>query len=359
DPERTEEVPPGAPPGYMGGDQPKTFSPAEVARVLGAGPRGESGETAAFSGTTTSSGAPFAAGGGAKSRAAKKAGSGPGVPILPISAVVAALVLLGGATYWALRPRATPGDAIIHIRSEPDGATVLFNGRPLADPTPCDLPRSPPGQFPLVVGKRGYLDLHATVTIPETGEITLGPLRLERDKNQAGATPGPGPGPSSGPVAEADGGPGESAAPDAAKVELSLRSEPSGAAISLDGSPSGRTPRTFLVLAGADVSVRLEYPGYATLSEQVRVGQGPTQEELLRLDRLGPTNKVQKGKVRFAVTPWANVSCGSYDLGATPFADKELPVGVYQCRFTHPEHGTRTERVEVKANSVIKVSVKF
>ena len=73
-----------------------------------------------------------------------------------------------------------------------------------------------------------------------------------------------------------------------------------------------------------------------------------------------PTSgKVLKGKVRFAVTPWANVSCGSYDLGATPFADKELPVGVYQCKFTHPEHGTRTERVEVKANSVIKVSVKF
>jgi serine/threonine-protein kinase len=196
------------------------------------------------------------------------------------------------------------------------------------------------------------------VTIPENGELTLGPLRLEKDRNQQSPTTGPPPN-ATAQNASADAGAPDTASPDAPKVELTLRSEPSGAAISMDGAPSGRTPRAFLVLANSDVSVRLEYPGYAMLNETVHVAQSPAQEELLRLDRLGPNSKVQKGKVRFAVTPWANVSCGSYDLGATPFADKELPVGVYQCKFTHPEHGTRTERVEVKANSVIKVSVKF
>ena len=356
DPERTEEVPPDQP-AYMQ-DQVKTWA-TPPGRMLGKDEdRLATAESGAFSGTTTSSGSPFsiadkqrAGGGGARKTTARA----PSVPILPIAAVAAALVVLGGAVYWVLRPKpSSPGQAIVHIVSEPDGATVLFNGRPLAEQTPCDLPRSPAGEFPLVVGKRGYLDLHTTVTIPESGEITLGPLRLEADKNQQRDPAG-----GDKVAAQVDGGSAGTEVSEAPKVELTLRSEPSGAAISLDGAPSGRTPRSFLVLANAEVAVRLEYPGYATLNEAVRVGQGPAQEELLRLDRLGPNSKAQKGKVRFAVTPWANVSCGAFDLGATPFADKELPVGVYTCRFTHPEHGTRTERVEVKANSVIKVSVKF
>ena len=345
DPERTEEVPPDQP-GYMG-EQVKTLSPADVARVLGAEAPRDTGESAAFSGTTTSEGPPFK--NEARPRSFKK-GPSPRIPLVPIAAVVAVLVL-GGGTYFALRSRKPAlSEATVRVESDPPGATVLFNGRPLAEPTPSVLPRSPAGQFSLVVGKLGYMDLHATVTIPDTGQITLKLPPLERDRNQAAGPPSAAPG------SLADGG-AEPA--EVAKVELTLRSEPSGAAIWLDGQASGRTPRAFLVPASTEVSVRLEYPGYATLSEQIRVGPGPSQEELLRLDRLDPSSKGQKGKVRFAVTPWAKVSCGPYDLGPTPLPEKELPVGVYQCRFTHPEHGTKVERVEIKAGSPAKVSVKF
>ena len=68
------------------------------------------------------------------------------------------------------------------------------------------------------------------------------------------------------------------------------------------------------------------------------------------------------GTVRFVVTPvgaWANVSCGSYNFGATPFPDKQLPSGVYDCTFSNPELGTRREKVEVRANDLSKVTVKF
>ncbi|HYV46189.1 MAG TPA: PEGA domain-containing protein, partial [Myxococcaceae bacterium] len=361
DPERTEEVPPDQP-AYLGDLVKTTATPP--GRFLGlAEDRRETGESAAFSGSgnTTDSGAPYTVDdrGRAGNRKASSAARSPRVPIVPIAAVVAALVVMGSAAYFAVRPgKKAPGDAIVHIVSEPVGATVLFNNRPLTDLTPCVLPRSPAGEFPLVVGKRGYLDKHTSVTIPETGELTLGPLRLDPDKNQQQSSTNP-PVAVPTPQAGVDGGSGSGTGDEAPKVELTLRSEPSGAAIFLDGEPAGRTPRTFLLVSSSEVAVRLDYPGYATLNESVHVGKEPSQEELLRLDRLGPNTKVAKGKVRFAVTPWANVSCGAYDLGATPFADKELPVGVYQCKFTHPEHGTRTERVEVKANSVIKVSVKF
>jgi len=345
DPERTEEVPPDQQ-AYMA-EQPKTLSPADVARVLGAEAPRDTGESAAFSGTTTSDGS---FGEPIRPRSSRK-GLPPRIPLVPIAIVVAVLVALGGGTFLVLRARKPAlSEATVRVESEPSGATVLFNGRPLAELTPCVLPRSPAGQFSLVVGRRGYLDLHATVTIPDTGEITLRLPPLVRDRNQI-ADPS-----SAVPGSLADGG---TEPADVAKVELTLRSEPSGAAIWLDGQSSGRTPRAFLVPASTDVSVRLEYPGYAGLSEQVHVGTAPGQEELLRLDRLDPSTRGQKGKVRFTVTPWAKVSCGSYDLGPTPLPDKELPVGVYQCRFTHPEHGTKIERVEVKASSLVRVSVKF
>ena len=65
------------------------------------------------------------------------------------------------------------------------------------------------------------------------------------------------------------------------------------------------------------------------------------------------------GTVRFAVTPWAEVTCGGHRLGNTPFPDQRLPAGSYECRFTHPELGTRTQRVEVRANEESRVTLKF
>jgi serine/threonine-protein kinase len=64
--------------------------------------------------------------------------------------------------------------------------------------------------------------------------------------------------------------------------------------------------------------------------------------------------------VRFAVTPWAEVTCGGRNLGTTPFEAVSLPVGVYQCKFYNPDLGrTLTQKVEVKANGMNKVVVKF
>jgi serine/threonine-protein kinase len=78
----------------------------------------------------------------------------------------------------------------------------------------------------------------------------------------------------------------------------------------------------------------------------------------------GPVERVasqesRRGTVRFAVTPWAEVSCGGRNLGTTPLRDVSLTVGEYECKFSNPEFGTRTQRVEVKANSHTKVVVKF
>jgi len=50
---------------------------------------------------------------------------------------------------------------------------------------------------------------------------------------------------------------------------------------------------------------------------------------------------------------------GERDLGSTPLPDVPFNAGVYECRFSNPELGMHTQRVEVKANSHTTVVVKF
>jgi hypothetical protein len=68
----------------------------------------------------------------------------------------------------------------------------------------------------------------------------------------------------------------------------------------------------------------------------------------------------EEGTVRFVVTPWANVSCGGWLVGQTPFQEQRLPVGAYECELSNPELGiTERVNVEVRANRRSVVRVKF
>jgi serine/threonine protein kinase len=70
--------------------------------------------------------------------------------------------------------------AVIHLSTDPPGATVLFDGRAVPQLTPCVLPQSAAGAHSLTVGKSGYADYRATVNVPSTGDIALPVIRLER-----------------------------------------------------------------------------------------------------------------------------------------------------------------------------------
>jgi serine/threonine-protein kinase len=126
--------------------------------------------------------------------------------------------------------------------------------------------------------------------------------------------------------------------------------------------------------------VKVSAPQYRALAKKLKVGQGPAQVERLVLEPLlktspspvapikqtrgvePPKPPVEQAKalVRFAVTPWAEVTCGGRNLGTTPFEAVSLPVGVYQCKFYNPDLArTLTQRIEVKATSMNKVVVKF
>jgi len=304
---------------------------------------------------------------------ARKKGRGVVVGLL---AVLAGLGLsLGG--WWLLQPAAAVAPpqapvkrASVKLVTEPPGAAVVFEGKSLPGATPLTLPAVPAGRYPVVVLLDGYQELQTTVEIPATGTVTLEPLRLVPR-----AVPPP-------PVE-----------PRPATVRVTLETEPAHVELVVDGQARGKAPVELEAKAGQELSVRADAPNYRSLTRKVQVKDAPTQVERLVLEAQAvPPPVVERpkppqvkerpkpppettrpvvetesaesrlGTVRFTVTPltvWAEVSCNGRVLGSTPFRDVKLPAGMYDCKFSNPELGTRTQRVEVKPNVHNKVVVKF
>jgi hypothetical protein len=242
-----------------------------------------------------------------------------------------------------------PAYAVVHIESEPSGATVVFDGRP-SDPTPSTLTRVQPGTHKLVVGKPGFRDHVAEISVPGPGELTLPVIQL------ASETPAPTE------PAEADAGTGTVAAAPA-EVSLTVDSDPA-ASVFVDDAPRGKTPVVLRGAPGSKVEIRLERGGYRTLNRALTFGESDGVETIALVPAATrpppPPPKVKTAKVRFAVTPWADeVSCGARNLGNTPFPDVELPVGIHRCIVYNKTYGTRKVQIEVKPNILNKVPVKF
>ncbi|MHB8872884.1 MAG: protein kinase domain-containing protein [Myxococcaceae bacterium] len=286
--------------------------------------------------------------------------SGRTVPVLAGVALLA-IAVLSYLLFLGPRPAVT-GKAVVRITSKPSGATVMFHGKPVPEPTPCTLPVVPPGTYSLNLGLAGYRDLNTTVEVPEEGEVALPVFELEADRPVERDPPPPLP----------DAGPGEVAPPPIARVLLTVRSEPAGASATIGGQPQGKTPLNVEVAAGVPVTIRLILAGYKELERQAEVGQGPTQELSYPLERVKRVEvKVDPdrpkdpprgfGTVVFVVKPWAKVVCGTHDLGETPFPEQRLPAGGYDCKFTNPDlKATQTRHIEVKANAPTQViNVKF
>ncbi len=147
--------------------------------------------------------------------------------------------------------------------------------------------------------------------------------------------------------------------------------------MSVDGEERGRAPIELEAAPGAMLHLVVSAAGYQPAERDVQVGEGPEQRERVALERARPVVerevrrppppdvkdvKPATGTVRFLVVPitaWATVACDGRKLGDTPMQDQKLAAGSYECTFTNPDLGTKTQRVEVRANTVSKVTVKF
>jgi serine/threonine-protein kinase len=297
--------------------------------------------------------------------------------IAAVAATVSAVVVALGLWMY-LKPQVPPVPATVRLETVPPGAKVMFEGKVLPGVTPLLLPAVPAGSYPVTLTREGYQELRTTVEIPVTGTLTLEALRLVQAPPQEKAPP---PAEKEPPVVVTAPPPPVVPTPPApAQVQLTLETEPAQATIRVDGQERGPGPLVVAVNAEQELEVSVSAPQHRPLSRKLKVGAGPSQLERFKLEPLPrptptppspikqtrvdpppkPAPEPAKAMVRFAVTPWAEVSCGGRNLGTTPFEAVALPVGVYQCRFHNPDLGrTLTQRIEVKATGMNKVVVKF
>jgi serine/threonine-protein kinase len=274
-----------------------------------------------------------------------------------VAASLAALVAVL-ALWFVLKPEPAPPPAQVRLDTVPPGAKVVFEGRALPGVTPMTLPAMPAGTYQVVVSREGYEEVRASVAVPVTGTLALAPLSLK-------PVPPKEPPPQVKPPEVKPPPP-----PEAAFVKLTLETQPVPATIFVDGKERGLSPQVVEAKAEQELEVKVTAPQYRALEQKVKVKAGPAQVEVLKLEPIAkaapkpppppPEPATPKALVRFAVTPWADVTCNGRNLGTTPFPDVSLPVGTYQCKFHNPEMGRTISRsIEVRATSLNTVKVKF
>ena len=161
------------------------------------------------------------------------------------------LSLVAAVIAWQVIANAPRAE--VAITSEPTGATVRFDGKPVAGcETPCTLPPVSAGTYSLLLAKVGFEDLRTRIDVPASGKLELPPFKLQEERRAAIE-----------PVAPLDGG----LAPPAVLVAYTFKSSPSGALLTLDGKSKGLTPVTVQLAEGLPVQVVLKSFGYHDLTD--------------------------------------------------------------------------------------------
>jgi serine/threonine-protein kinase len=113
---------------------------------------------------------------------------------------------------------------------------------------------------------------------------------------------------------------------------------------------------------GQDPTGEARVPRHAVASPQKDEHKPEPARAVVTEVREARPQESRKAMVRFVVKPitvWAEVSCNGTKMGETPFRDVQMTVGTYDCKFSNPDQGTRTRRVEVKPSVPNIVVVQF
>ena len=172
------------------------------------------------------------------------------LPLLAVAAVV--ILLLGGVGWYATRGSngggMRAGEGELAVQSRPQGARVVVDGKESGvTPTTIRLPAGP-HVLEVQVGKSEPRVIPLTIT---AGVQTSQYIEL-RDVSATGG--------------------------------LEIRSNPSGARITIDGQPRGTTPATIPNLTPGDHTVVLELGG-RKVSQAVKIAPGSTQKLVVPIPR--------------------------------------------------------------------------
>jgi tRNA A-37 threonylcarbamoyl transferase component Bud32 len=149
--------------------------------------------------------------------------------------MVAVALVLAGAAAGAALMRLSPPGGLLMLSSEPAGAEILVDGKPVGDRTPAALRGVAPGEHTVRMRHEGFNDIERVVRLDAGGrqlvEVHLGPKTRT----------------------------------------LELSTVPAGATVFLDdGLVAGKTPLSFELLEGEYHVVRVEKAGYQTVTRKLK-----------------------------------------------------------------------------------------
>jgi serine/threonine protein kinase len=260
-------------------------------------------------------------------------------------AVAALLVALAGAGAWAIVADEGPPEP----PTAPPGVPELVRGRTTPEPGMLRLRTEPSG-----LGIRIDGEDHGPA--PVLASLAPGSHRIEVLHDEEVVTTDS--------VAIASGGTATVVLTAPVPGWVRVRSEPSGAQVTIAGEERGETPLDVRLPPGEHrVEVSLE--AYEPHSELVLVEPGreaslsvalrdaePEEAPSSRMRARAPTGT---GYLSVMTVPWSEVFLGSRRLGVTPVFRIELPAGRHTLTFRSPNRAPVRKTVRIRANEETRV----
>jgi len=218
----------------------------------------------------------------------------------------------------AYAPPAAGGKGTLKVFSEPAGAEITLNNKPMGV-TPLKIVNINAGQYLLALRLEGYEDVDSSVKVAsnETQGVVL---KLTQIVEKLAA-----------PVF----------------CTLIVKSVPPGAALSINGKPSGATPFRNDTLMPGTYKVRLEKTGYEAIegSGTLKAGESRTiEKKMISL----------YGSLAVASTPsGASLFLNDKPSGVTPFRSDTLTPGDYGLRLEMAGYEGQSDKLAVVRDSLL------
>ena len=326
----------------------------------------------------------------AKPRSAARPAFIVGVAALLGVVVVLGVMLLMGVPATSLLPRpaaaasATPAMGVLSVQSEPSAAKVTINGVEQGK-TPLQASVTP-GRHTVVIESGGasrtltvsvapnattsqYIELHQT---PQTGSLSIksepSGARVTVDGRVAGQAP----------VILSDIAPGDHEVlveSEYGALKQTITVTPGALASLVVPLSASGSPPTGWITAASSIDLQIREDGQlvgTSQSGRILTKAGRHDYELAN-EALGfsVTRSVQvhagktttiavplpQGALSVNATPWAELWVDGQRIGETPVGNLALPIGVHELVFRHPRLGERRQSVTVTASGTTRVSV--
>jgi serine/threonine-protein kinase len=252
-------------------------------------------------------------------------------PVWRVAAGAAAAVVVIGAAIGVVvaRSRAAPPPnpvaavrpmGTLVVESEPAGAQVSLDGERLPGQTPIVRASVDARPHVLVLSHPGYRDAVVEVTVPAGDRRTV--LRaLEAEPRQ-----------------------------------LTVTSTPAGAAVTLDGAPSGTTPCALKLGVGKTYAVEVSKAGLQPWKKTLTVDAATPPLLDARLESAAPRGF---GTLDLQSEPWADITVDGKASGQTPARGIRLAAGPHKVVLSNPGFPPKTFTVVIQPNQTLTRSTKL